>query len=62
VEVVVEQTQLLQILDLMEASGIIIVRSPTGAPLSVAPCTNTVSCVCGATVATFTVSGTLTVN
>ena len=43
-------------------SGIVIVRSPVGAPLSASPCTNTVSCVGGATVATFTVSGTLTVN
>jgi hypothetical protein len=43
-------------------SGVVVIRSPAGAPLSVAPCTNTVSCVGGATVARFTVSGTLTVN
>ena len=43
-------------------SGIVVVRSPAGHPLSVSPGCNTVSCVGGHSVATFTVSGTLTVN
>ena len=43
-------------------SGIVIIRSPAGAPLSVAPGTNSTSTTGGDTVATFTVSGTLTVN
>jgi hypothetical protein len=43
-------------------SGVVIVRSPAGHPLSVSPGSNSVACVSGDTVATFTVSGTLTVN
>ena len=43
-------------------SGIVVVRSPAGHPLSVSPGTNQVTCVGGHSVATFTVSGTLTVN
>ena len=42
--------------------GIVVVRSPAGHPMSVSPGTNTVSTVCGQTVAKFTVSGTLTLN
>jgi hypothetical protein len=40
----------------------VVVRSPAGHPMSATPGCNTVSCVCGATVAKFIVSGTLTVN
>ena len=43
-------------------SGIVVVRSPAGHPLSAAPGCNTVSCVGGDSVAKFIVSGTLTVN
>jgi hypothetical protein len=43
-------------------SGIVVVRSPAGHPMSASPGSNTVSTVCGHTVAKFIVSGTLTVN
>jgi len=43
-------------------SGIVIIRSPSGAPMSVTPGTNTVAPDGAATVATFTVTGTLTFN
>ena len=43
-------------------SGIVVVRSPAGHPMSVSPGTNQVTTVCGQTVAKFTVSGTLTLN
>tara|TARA_R110001592_G_scaffold98697_1_gene281502 strand:+ start:951 stop:2855 length:1905 start_codon:yes stop_codon:yes gene_type:complete len=43
-------------------SGIVVVRSPAGHPMSVSPGSNSISTVCGHTVAKFIVSGTLTVN
>jgi len=43
-------------------SGIVVVRSPAGHPMTATPGCNTVSCVCGHTVAKFIVSGTLTLN
>ena len=43
-------------------SGIVVLRSPAGYPMSVSPGTNSVTTVCGQTVAKFTVSGTLTLN
>jgi len=41
---------------------LVIVRSPTAAPMTVSPGTNSVATVGGHTVATFTVSGTLKIN
>ena len=43
-------------------SGIVVVRSPAGHPMSVSPGSNSISTVCGHTVAKFIVSGTLTLN
>ena len=43
-------------------SGIVIIRSPSGAPMSVTPGANTTGTDGGATIATFTVTGTITFN
>jgi hypothetical protein len=61
VEVVQVEVQLLQPGG-AGGSGIVIVRAPSGVTLAASPGTNTVTPVGGCTVATFTVSGDLTIS